>query len=101
MPEDCYGNDGRYPVLITTKHRGVFFGWSDEPAETVGKTIILHGCRNCIYWSADVGGFLGLAEIGPTNGCRIGRQTSRVRLHDVTSAAKVSEEGAKAWTRAT
>jgi len=50
-------------VLITTEFRGVFFGEVNEgkklPAE-----ITLKNARNCIYWSSDCNGFLGLASKG-------------------------------------
>ena len=48
-------------VLVTTEHRGVFFGYATDPD---GDTITLRACRNAIYWSADVRGFLGLAATG-------------------------------------
>ena len=33
-------------VLVTTEHRGVFFGYATE---TDGATITLRNARNCIY----------------------------------------------------
>lgn len=87
------------PVLVTTEHRGVFFGMvkSDErlPAE-----ITLAKARNCIYWSADVGGFLGLAAVGPNKSCRIGKQVDELRIFKVTSVTPVSEAAARAWEQA-
>ena len=50
-------------VLVTTEHRGVFFGYAKD---TRGETVDLRAGRNCLYWSADVKGFLGLASMGPT-----------------------------------
>lgn len=56
------------PVLVTTAHRGVFFGYATA---TEGNTIKLRAGRLCIYWSADVKGFMGLASSGPSDACRI------------------------------
>ena len=51
------------PVLVTTQHRGVFFGFAD-PAELDCKSKIhLTRVRNCIFWHSSVGGFLGLIAI--------------------------------------
>jgi hypothetical protein len=49
------------PVIITTEFRGVFFGYADD---TSGDTVVLKNARNCIYWSAATGGFMGLASKG-------------------------------------
>ena len=80
-------------VLVTTVHRGVFFGYA---ANTDGETISLKDARNCIYWSADVKGFLGLASAGPTKGCRIGPKAD-LTVRNVTAVAEVSPEAVKAW----
>ena len=83
-------------VLVTTKYRGVFFGYLSEmpnaPAE-----LDLSGCRNCIYWSGEVGGFLGLAATGPTNKCRIGPTVDSITLYEVTSITPVSAEAEAKW----
>lgn len=81
------------PVLVTTAHRGVFFGYAKH---TKGPIIKLARARNCIYWSADVRGFLGLAETGPSSSCKIGARAD-VELRDITSVAEVTEAAAKRW----
>ena len=43
-------------VMVTTAHRGVFFGYATD---TDGETIALKRARLCLYWSADVKGFIG------------------------------------------
>ena len=50
-------------VLVTTEFRGVFFGYIKDDTKLPSE-IILTGVRNCIYWSSDCGGFLGLAANG-------------------------------------
>lgn len=84
------------PVLVTTEFRGVFFGYA---VETDGDTIHLKRARNCMYWSADVRGFLGLAGSGPTSGCRIGPPVD-IELRKVTCVAEVSPAAVAAWEAA-
>jgi len=80
-------------VLVTTAHRGVFFGYLTGK---VDKTVTLKNARNCIYWSSDVRGFIGLAATGPSNLCRIGPRAD-IELNDVTSIVAVTPEAAAKW----
>ena len=84
------------PVLVTTAHRGVFFGYADE---TGGETIKLRRARNCIYWPAANKGFLGLASDGPAKGARVGPAVD-IELRNVTSVAECTEAAAAAWENA-
>lgn len=83
-------------VLVTTEFRGVFFGYIKED-KNVPDEITLTDVRNCIYWSADVGGFLGLASNGPSSGCKIGTKVDMLRIFKITSVSPVSDEAAKKW----
>lgn len=85
-------------VLVTTEFRGVFFGELTE--DNSPGNVVLQNARNCIYWSADVGGFLGLASKGPSKECRIGAEVESVRLFKITSITPVSEEAAAKWKSA-
>lgn len=59
--------------VVTTEHRGVFFGYTDD---ITGETITLKRARLCLYWTADVKGFRSLARFG----CAVpGRFTPRSR----------------------
>lgn len=80
-------------VLVTTVHRGVFFGYADA---TDGETIALKKARLCVYWSRDVKGFMGLASGGPTKGCRVGPPAD-ITLRNITAVAEVTPEAVKAW----
>ena len=71
------------PVLVTTEHRGVFFGYA---CDVDGPTIRMRDCRNVVYWSADVRGFVGLASTGPTKTCKVGPSTT-MTLRNITSVA--------------
>lgn len=89
------------PVIVTTSHRGVFFGYG-EPSDA--PTIRIEKARMVFYWSADVKSVLGLAATGPTNGCKIGPAVPAITLRDVTSVVECSEASAKkfedgAWSK--
>lgn len=82
------------PVIVTTEYRGVFFGYATD---TSGDTITLTNARNCIYWSAKTGGFMGLASKGPGAGSRIGERVEKIELRKVTAVLEVSANAAAAW----
>lgn len=86
------------PVIITTEFRGVFFGYADD---TSGDTVILKNARNCIYWSAATGGFMGLASKGPGKGSRIGERVAQIELRKVTSVSEMTKAAVAAWERET
>ena len=85
------------PVIVTTEHRGVFYGRLDGNQDETAKTIALTNCRNAMYWSSQTRGFLGLAETGPGEGSKIGATAPRVLLHDVTAVLDCTEEAAEKW----
>lgn len=84
------------PVLVTTAHRGVFFGYATD---TDGETIILKRARLCVYWTADLRGFMGLAALGPSAGCRIGPPAD-IELRAITAIVTVSPEAVRKWEAA-
>jgi hypothetical protein len=83
-------------VLVTTAHRGVFFGYATE---TDGETVALKRARLCIYWSTDVRGFMGLASNGPTKACRIG-PAADITLRNITAVVEVKPEAVEKWEAA-
>ncbi|MDR5726383.1 MAG: hypothetical protein RB191_02830 [Terriglobia bacterium] len=83
-------------VLVTTSHRGVFFGYATD---TDGAIIKLRAARNCIYWAANQKGFLGLASVGPLKGARVG-PAADLELRDITSVAACTPEAVEAWEKA-
>jgi hypothetical protein len=81
-------------VLVTTAHKGVFFGYlQGEPAK---ESVTLKRARNCVYWSTDVKGFAGLAANGPTESCKIG-PAANMTLFDITAVVEVSPEASEKW----
>lgn len=80
-------------VLVTTEHRGVFFGYA---VETAGETISLRRARNCIYWPSENKGFLGLASDGPLKGAKVG-PAADIQLRKITCVAECSPKAIDAW----
>ena len=83
-------------VVVTTAHRGVFFGYATK---TDGATIALRRARLCVYWSADLRGFMGLAAKGPSATCRIGPPAD-IELRAITSVVSVTPEAVVRWEAA-
>jgi hypothetical protein len=83
------------PLVITTAHKGVFFGYAKP---TTNKTVRLEQAQMCVYWSADVHGVVGLAAKGPSQSCKVGPAAPAITLHDVTSIMECSKEAEAAWT---
>jgi len=83
-------------VLVTTKYRGVFFGYTED---ATGDTITLKNARCAIRWRT-TGGFLELAENGPNSNSKIGSRAPSIELRGITSVADVSENAVKAWEEA-
>lgn len=81
------------PVIVTTIHRGVFFGYATD---TDGDVIALARARNCVYWSADVKGFMGLAANGPSVTCRVG-PSADITLRGITAVLEVTPEAVAKW----
>jgi hypothetical protein len=84
------------PILVTTQHRGVFFGYSSA---TEGPVVNLKRGRMCVYWSSDLRGVLGLAVMGPGPQCKIGPAID-LQLSDVTMIAEVTPQAAEKWESA-
>lgn len=88
--------NGHRPVLVTTQHRGVFFGYlQGEPSK---EKVTLQQARNVVYWDVATRGFLGLASTGPTKGCRVGPAAGAdSTLFDVTGVFTCTPEAVKAF----
>jgi hypothetical protein len=84
-------------VVVTTEHRGVFFGYATD---TSGEVIELKRARLCLYWSADIKGFMGLAATGPSSSCRIGPAVESIELRKITSVLAVTDAAISKWEAA-
>lgn len=83
-------------VVVTTQHRGVFFGYATD---TDGEIIKLRSARNCIYWPVENKGFMGLAAVGPVKGARVG-PAADISLRDITSVMECTTTATQAWESA-
>lgn len=87
------------PVLVTTSHRGVFFGYL--VGEATKEKVVIASARNVVYWDAATKGFLGLASIGPTAGCRVGPPAGdESTVFDITGVFGCTPEATKAFEAA-
>jgi hypothetical protein len=83
-------------VLVTTVHKGIFFGYATE---TGGATIKLRAARNCISWPASQRGFMGLASSGPLDGARVG-PAADIELRDITAVVECTQSAVENWEKA-
>jgi hypothetical protein len=84
-------------VIVCTDKSGVIFGTTEDMSS---RPIVLTDARMCIYWSADVGGVFGLADIGPTPGCRISAALPEISLDGVTAIMGMTDIAISAWRAA-
>jgi hypothetical protein len=87
------GKSAERAVLITTEYKGVFFGYATE---TDGDVIHLRAARLCIYWAANIRGFMGLASHGPSKECRIGPRVD-IEVRKITSVVEVTDAAKARW----
>lgn len=85
------------PVVVTTEHRGVFFGNLVNGQDAEAKVLTITDAQMCVYWSADVRGVLGLAATGPSKSCRVTPAVPKITLQGVTAVVDVSDEAVTAW----
>ena len=83
-------------VLVTTAHRGVFFGYATK---VDGETIKLRAARLCVYWSSELHGFMGLASHGPSSSCKVG-PAADIELRNITAVVSVTPEAVAKWESA-
>ena len=84
-------------VVVTTEFRGVFFGCLTFRSDNV---VELLDCRNCVFWSKETKGFIGLAVTGPTPGSRVGPAAAKTELRGVTSITECTDEAIARWESA-
>lgn len=83
------------PVIITTEHRGVFFGYATD---TRGDSIQLKRARMAIYWNTKRGIF-ELAEVGPNSGSKISARAD-IEVRKITSVMEVTTDAVAKWEAA-
>jgi hypothetical protein len=83
-------------VVVTTAHKGVFFGFAD-PKSLELKTLRIEQAQMCVYWSTGVRGIVGLAANGPDKQCKVTPAAPAMTLHEVTSVMECSSQAEEAW----
>jgi len=98
MGMDSDGNQGEKmaerPVIVCTKHRGVFFGYVS--GKTKGADPVeLKRARMAIRLGT-TRGVMELAETGPTSNSQISARAD-IEIRDITAVFEVTPAAAKAW----
>lgn len=83
------------PVIVCTKHRGVFFGQAED---TSGDRVFLRGAKMAVRFGT-TRGVMELAHTGPTPQSRIGAPAD-MDVRDVTAVFEVAPEAAEKWSKA-
>lgn len=83
------------PVIVTTSHRGVFFGYATD---TSGDVIKLRAAKMAIYWNTKKGLF-ELANVGPNSGSRISLPAD-IEVRSVTAVIEVAADAVSKWEAA-
>ena len=83
-------------VVVTTDHtrRGVFAG---DLVSHEGDVVVLENAQQCVYWSRETRGVLGLASKGPQEGSRIGPPVPSIKIDGVTAVIEATTEARKLW----
>lgn len=84
-------------VMVTTQHRGVFFVYTTDADDA--PFVRLRAGRNVVFWPTTNRGFMGLANMGPLPGSRVGPPVD-ITLRDITSMALVTDEAVKLFESA-
>lgn len=83
------------PLLVTTTHRGVFYGWGIPSLDAT--EILLEKAQMCVSWSADIRGVTGLAAVGPSVNCKVGLPVPSMIIRDITAIMVCSPEAVEKW----
>ncbi len=83
-------------VMITTEWRGVFAGFLVRDDEDK-RVVELEQVRCAIDWET-TGGFLELAEVGPSKRSRIGNTAPAAKIQGVTGIWHCTNAAMEAWT---
>lgn len=83
-------------ILVTTEHRGVFYGEVPDYQDMTARTMALTGARMAIKWGT-TRGVAELAHTGPTPQSKIGSPADLPALHDITAVWTVTDEARERW----
>jgi hypothetical protein len=85
------------PVLVTTKHRGVFAGLVSPKQDLTASTLSLKQARMAIRFGTERG-LMQLCETGPTADSLISAPADIPVLHDITGVFDITDEAWQRWT---
>lgn len=84
------------PVMITTKHRGVFGGLVPKDQDMDARTMALKSARMAISFGTS-NGVAQLAHTGPTSSSKIGSPADLEAVHDITAVWLITPEAWEKW----
>ncbi len=84
------------PVMVTTKHRGVFGGLVPDDQDMNAEIIELKEARMAIRFGTTEG-LHQLAETGPTGDSKISAPADIPSLRDITAIFTITDEAWKKW----
>lgn len=87
------------PVLVTTKHRGVFGGLVPDDQDLTASTMALKEARMAIRFGTTKG-VMQLADTGPTENSNISAPADIPVLHDITAVFEIKPDAWKKWVAA-
>ena len=87
------------PVIITTTHRGVFFGRVPSGQDMFAADITLNNATMVIRWGT-IHGLGQLAATGPTPKSKLSSVVTSWHLRDISSVLAVTSEAATAFDNA-
>ena len=87
------------PVIVTTKHRGVFAGLIEDHQDLTATSMPLKEARMAIYFGTTKG-LMELAETGPTAKSRISAKADIPALHDITALFAITDQAWAKWNAA-
>lgn len=83
-------------ILVTTQHRGVFYGEVPDRCDLTKRTLKLKNARCAIRWDTK-DGVAELASVGPNRNSKIGAKADIEALHDITAVWVCTPEATMAW----
>lgn len=84
-------------LLVTTKHRGVWFAQVNDEQDITATTLTdLKNTRMAIKFGT-TDGIQQLCKTGPTQNSKVSAMSDIAVLHDVTAVFNVTDEASVAW----
>ncbi len=87
------------PVLVTNKHRGIYFGYAESMDRRPDGSIVLEKARHCFYY-AQCAGTYSLATSGPMQGSKVSPELPQAVINDVANVVRCTDEAVERWMSA-